>query len=137
MSGTTGIGDSTCVMLARVTFTIVESAGAPVAGAEIWSVDESDAVPPLPTRAQRWGRSDVAGRFVTTHCYAGGDDVSAWQREAHPTRLSFLVLHDALGVRRAIVEPPLTDVYSEGDIRTSRLGRAVNYGYELAVRITY
>ena len=87
--------------------------------------------------AERLGRTDGSGSLVSSHCFAGFDDVTFWSSLPNPTRLSFLVLHDALGVRRKIVEPPLTEVYSEADVRTARVGRPVNRGYELLVRVTF
>lgn len=124
-------------MLARLTFAVVDADGSPVQGAEIWHVDESRAVPPLPVRAERLGRTDAVGQLVSSHCFAGASDVVYWSTSPNPTRLSFLILHDTLGVRRTVVEPSLTAVYSEADVRTTRVGRPVNRGYELHVPVTF
>ena len=129
------IGDSVCRILARVTIDVVDGRDEPVREAEVWSVESFDATPPIPERAHDDGRTNEAGRLVTSHCYAGFDDIDAWQRRPHATRLSYLVMHDAVGYRRVTVEPPLTEVYSNGDVSTSGPGRAVNHGYELAMRV--
>ena len=132
-SGT--ISYTTCGILTRVIVDIVDGRGEPIRDAEVWRVETFDATPPIPERAYHSGRSNETGRLVTFHCYAGADDVLAWQRRPHATRLSFLVMHDAAGYRRVTVEPPIVEVYSEGDVSTSGPGRAVNYGYELALRV--
>lgn len=129
------IGDSVCAMLTRVTLDVVDGRGAPVADAEVWRVETFDATPPIPERAHFHGRTDGSGRLVTSHCYAGADDLYAWQRRDHATRLSFLVMHEHAGYRRVTAEPPVTAVYRDGDPRESRVGRPVSYGYELAVRV--
>lgn len=129
------IGDSVCAMLTRVTLDVVDGRGAPVADAEVWRVETFDATPPIPERAHFHGRTDANGRLVTSHCYAGADDLYAWQRRDHATRLSFLVMHEQAGYRRVAAEPSITDVYRDGDPRESRVGRPVSYGYELAVRV--
>ncbi len=132
--GVDGIGDTTCGILTRITIDIVDGRGRPIRDAEAWRVETFDATPPIPERAHHVGRSNETGRLVTVHCYAAAGDILAWQRRPHATRLSFLVMHDTAGYRRVTVEPPITDVYSEGEVG-SRPGRPINYGYELALRV--
>lgn len=135
IGGGSGVtNDITCGILTRVTVDIVDARGQPVREAEVWRVETFHATPPIPERAHHVGRSNETGRLITSHCYAGSDDILAWQRRPHATRLSFLVMHDAAGYRRVTVEPPITDVYSGGEVG-SRPGRPINYGYELALRV--
>ena len=131
------IGDSVCAMLTRVTLDVVDGRGAPVADAEVWRVETFDATPPIPERAHFQGRTDGNGRLMTSHCYAGASEVVIWSQRANATRLTYLVMHERAGYRRVTAEPPVTDVYRDGDPRESRVGRPVSYGYELAVRVEF
>ena len=128
------ISDDVCVVLARLAFSVTEAAGMPVENAEVWLVDEPELTPPESTRARRLGATDASGTLASWHCFAGFDDVLFWQRETHPTRLVLLILHDVHGVRRAIVEPPIAEVFRDGDLRgSSTAGRR----YDLPIAVTF
>ena len=127
--------DVSCRILTRVTLDVVDVRGEPIRDADVWRVDTIVATPPIPERAHYVGRSNDTGRLVTSHCYAGADDILAWERDPHATRLSFLVMHDVAGYRRVTAEPPISAVNREGDVGALVAGRAVNHGYELALRV--
>jgi hypothetical protein len=129
---TSGMEDGTCAVIARLGVSVTQAAGVPLQDAEVWLVDEPGPAPPAPTRAERLGGTDASGVLTRWHCFAGSDEVLFWQREPRPTRLVLLILHDVYGVRRAIVEPPIADVFRDGDLRGNPTAR-----YELPIAVTF
>jgi hypothetical protein len=78
--------------------------------AEIWSVDRQN----LAGKAIRLGVTDAGGHLLASHCYMGSTEYAFWRPEDTPVALTLLVLREGYGFRRLSLNPPTTDVLSDG-----------------------
>ncbi len=132
-----------CAIRVRVEGQVIDSAGKPVVGAQLWHVDSLGGVVPA---EQAWlvGVSDAKGNLDADVCYLG-EVMYCAKQPTGAVGIEFFVLKDGLGVGRIKQSIPAHRLVKEGlslvgepckgPTKSFRIGEGGVRGYPLKVRV--
>lgn len=132
-----------CAIRVRVEGQVIDSAGKPVVGAQLWHVDSLGGVVPAD---QAWlvGASDAMGNLDVDVCYLG-EIMYCAKPPTGAVGIEFFVLKDGLGVGRIKQSIPAHRLVKEGlsvvgepckgPTKSFRIGEGGVRGYPLKVKV--